>query len=102
MYYGGTYCYYPPGVLHVLLLGEFPKYADPNRLDLGGQIWLQERGGQQCSRIPKRGQIGEIILSQYKLNVNCCDDVAGHKTKFFDSPLKDLDISRILSTRDTH
>ena len=44
VYYGGTYCYYPPGVLHVLLLGEFPKYADPNRLDLGGQIWLQERG----------------------------------------------------------
>ena len=59
-------------------------------------------GGQQCSRIPKRGQIGEIILLQYKLNVKCCDDVAGHKTKLFDSPLKDLDISRILSTRDTH
>ena len=59
-------------------------------------------GGQQCSRIPKRGQIGEIILSQYKLNVNCCDDVAGHKTKFFDSPLKDLNISRILSIKYTH
>ena len=56
-------------------------------------------GGQQCSRIPKRGQIGEIILSQYKLNVECCDDVAGHKTKLFDSPLKDLDISRIHSTQ---
>ena len=34
-------------------------------------------GGQHCSRIPKRGQIGEIILSQYKLNVKCCEDVAG-------------------------
>ena len=43
-------------------------------------------GGQQCSRIPKRGQIGEIILSQYKLNVKWCADVAGHKTIFFDSP----------------
>ena len=59
-------------------------------------------GGQQCSRIPKRGQIGEIILSQYKLNVNCCDDVAGHKTKFFDSPLKDLDILRMLSIKYIH
>ena len=44
-------------------------------------------GGQQCSTIPKRGQIGEIILSQYKLNVNCCDYVVDQKTKFFDSPL---------------
>ena len=59
-------------------------------------------GGQQCSRIPKRGQNGEIILSQYKLNVKCCDDVAGHKTKVFDSPLKDLDISRILIIKYTH
>ena len=59
-------------------------------------------GGQQCSRIPKRGQNGEIILSQYKLNVKCCDDVAGHKTKLFDSPLKDLDISRMLSIKYTH
>ena len=58
-------------------------------------------GGQQCSRIPKRGQIGEIILSQYKLNVKLCADVAGHKTKFFDSPLKDLDISRIHSIKFT-
>ena len=99
VYYGGTDCYYPPGVLHVLLLGEFPKYADPNRLDLGGQIWLQERGVSSVLEFRK----GVKMEKLYCHNINLMSNVVKTSLVTKQNSLTLLyAISRWLSIKYTH
>ena len=44
-----------------IVTGEFPQYADPNRLDRVGQIWLRGRGSGAPAG-PLTGPNGEAGL----------------------------------------
>ena len=44
-----------------IVTGEFPQYADPNRLDRAGQIWRGGAGGRRRRGVRKSVEKGEGV-----------------------------------------